>query len=164
MTSRRKGFVLLRLYAILNTLLLMIALLASLFLSIFGTRLNEAVVKVFPYKLPFFSIILSALNIISFVLITFILSILYTVLPDKVLKLRHQIPGAMFTTFTWLIFSSVFDYYLSHFSSYSIIYGVLGSSVILMIWLQICMIIFLCGAHINVYLYERKHGYQDFDK
>lgn len=89
------------------------------------------------------------------ILIMFFLGI-YTFVPDKKLKLREQIPGAVFSTVGWMAFSFAFSLYFNHIGgkNYSYMYGSLTAIVLLLLWLYMCMCILFFGAEINYYWKE----------
>ncbi len=92
---------------------------------------------------------------IFFVLLTLLLAGFYTYLPGRRVKLKTQIPGALFTGLLWVGFTYAYSVYIDKFSDFSYIYGSLAAIVLLMLWLFICMNIFLCGAEINQMLKEK---------
>ena len=89
------------------------------------------------------------------ILIIFFLGI-YTFVPDKRLKLRDQLPGAVFSTVGWMAFSFAFSLYFSHIGgkNYSYMYGSLTAIVLLLLWLYFCMCILFFGAEINYFWKE----------
>jgi uncharacterized BrkB/YihY/UPF0761 family membrane protein len=54
----------------------------------------------------------------------------------------------------WLVASVGFNWYLVHVASYNKTYGVLGTFVILMVWIYIAALIALSGGAIDVELQE----------
>lgn len=71
---------------------------------------------------------------------------------------KMHIPGAVFTTGGWMIFSHLYSVYIENFANYSYIYGSLTAIVLMMLWLYSCMIILLIGAEINVALDQKRKG------
>ncbi|GFN34612.1 YihY/virulence factor BrkB family protein [Tepidimicrobium xylanilyticum] len=65
------------------------------------------------------------------------------------LKIRHTLPGAIFTTIGWVIASMIFSYYVNNFGKYSKTYGSLGGIIVLLIWLYIASIMIVLGGEIN---------------
>lgn len=70
----------------------------------------------------------------------------------------RQFPGALIATGGWIIFSRAYSFYIDNFADYSYIYGSLTAVVLFMLWLYACMIILLCGAELNLWLYERRRN------
>lgn len=92
-------------------------------------------------------------------LIVFFL-ILYMNMPNRKSKLKYELPGAIFATIVWLVFSWGFSFYISRFSNYSVTYGSLATIVIFMVWIYSSMNILFIGAEINVVLRKyAEYGY-----
>jgi membrane protein len=70
--------------------------------------------------------------------------------PDKKMKYKKQLPGALFSAILWYVFSYVFSLYVDRFNGYSI-YGSLTFVVVIMLWFYFCMYIILMGAQMNRY-------------
>lgn len=91
---------------------------------------------------------------LSIVVLILFFALIYKALPDKKLSFRRQIPGAIFATAGWLIFSYLFNIYINNFSNYSYIYGSLTAIILFMLWMYFCMIILLAGAELNIIIDE----------
>lgn len=89
------------------------------------------------------------------VLMIFFLGI-YTFVPDKKLKLKSQLPGALFSSVGWILFSLVFSLYFNLIGgkNYSYMYGSLTALILLLLWLYFCMCILFLGAEINCFFNE----------
>lgn len=73
----------------------------------------------------------------------------YVVLPHRRQKVLHQVPGALFASSVWIIFSYGFSFYFLHFENYIPTYGSLTAIIVLMLWLYFCICILFLGAEIN---------------
>jgi membrane protein len=62
---------------------------------------------------------------------------------------RWVTPGAIVATLLWLVGSTLFSFYVTHFATYNVTYGSLGVVVILMIWFFLSVYSILLGAEIN---------------
>ena len=58
-------------------------------------------------------------------------------------------PGACLSTILWLLATTGFAWYVSHFSNYNFFYGSLGAVVILLVWLYLIACIALIGCEFN---------------
>ena len=67
-----------------------------------------------------------------------------------------MIPGAALATGFWFIATMAFGYYLTHVSEYSLVYGSVGVSIALMIWMYIVSLIVLFGAEFNALIFPRQ--------
>ena len=64
-----------------------------------------------------------------------------------------HIPGAVFSSTAWVLFSYFYSLYIGYFPQSSYIYGSLAAVAFMMLWLYMCMIIMLFGAEINKFVY-----------
>ena len=93
------------------------------------------------------SLVLWGIN--SFIMIFFSILAFYMILPYNKQSLTDQIPGTIFTTIGWIIFSHAFSFYFRHFINYHPVYGSLTTIIILMLWLYFSFCILFFGAEIN---------------
>ena len=63
--------------------------------------------------------------------------------------LRSQLPGTIFATAGWLIFSRVFSFYILHFWRLSYIYGSLTAVILVILWLYVIINLLFLGAGVN---------------
>ena len=87
------------------------------------------------------------------ILFLFILAF-YMTLPYQNQTFPHQIPGALFTTFGWMLFSWTFSFYFRYFENYIPTYGSLTAIILLMLWLYFSICILFIGAVINSILFS----------
>ena len=85
----------------------------------------------------------------AFILIYWIIKMLYTMAPSKKIPSKSVTKGALFTTIMWLIVTSIFYFYISHFGSYDLFYGGLSSIIVMMIWVYILSYVLVIGIAIN---------------
>ena len=48
-----------------------------------------------------------------------------------------------------MVVSAAFSFYVENFASYSVIYGTLGTVIVLMMWLNLTAVMLIMGAEIN---------------
>jgi membrane protein len=65
------------------------------------------------------------------------------------------LPGAVLATGMWLGATAVFGWYLQRYADYSIIYGSLGVSIALLVWMYLISLVVLIGAEFNAMIYPR---------
>ena len=74
---------------------------------------------------------------------------LYAVAQDERQPVGNIVPGVLAALVGWMVVSAVFSYYVEHFAKYSVIYGALGTVIVLMMWLNLTAIMLIMGAEIN---------------
>jgi membrane protein len=65
------------------------------------------------------------------------------------------IPGAVLATAMWLGATALFGWYLQSYADYSIIYGSLGVSIALLVWMYLISLVVLIGSEFNAMLFPR---------
>ena len=94
-------------------------------------------------------------NIGRFVIIPLLfvlLLLIYTYVPGGRRTLCSQLPGTIFATAGWLIFSRVFSFYILHFWRMSYIYGSLTAVILVILWLFVIINLIFLGAGLNAEL------------
>ena len=144
-----RGFIKRSIISYISTIALALIIIATLALLVFGDIIGNHLINI----LPFHHLVLFIWNLFRYglilIVLIFILAITYKFAPSKKIKWKEAFPGAIITTFGWLIISVAFSFYINNFSNYSKIYGSLAAVFILMIWLFLISIIFLFGLEFN---------------
>lgn len=142
--------------AIISTLMLAIAIIITLAMLVFGGVIGEYLIRV----LPFPELINFIWNICRFIIVVvaviMIFAAIYRYMPSKRMCWKEVFPGAIISTFLWIIVSLSFSFYINNFSNYSRLYGSLGAVFVLITWLYITSIIFILGVEINTVLINTK--------
>lgn len=88
-------------------------------------------------------------------------SILYQYGPNRgLVAWRWIVPGSLVSTLIWVISSTIFSYYVSHYAAYSATYGPLGAVAAIMMWLWVSAYVVLFGAELNAATEDRVMGRQ----
>lgn len=76
---------------------------------------------------------------------------IYCLVPDQKESVKVALPGAVFSTTGWMLFSLAFSLYLifTGGKNYSYMYGSLAAIALSFLWLYICMCILFMGAELN---------------
>lgn len=148
--EEKRNYFVVRVIASFYTLVMLVVVILSLFLMVFGDQL----VNLALHRIPQLQQIVSFAMNFRFLLVWAVLSLLfaavYAYVPDKKLAFREQIPGAVFSAVVWSVFSWAFSYYVTYGNSYGI-YGSLSIIIIVLLWMYFCMYIILIGAYLNRY-------------
>jgi membrane protein len=141
----------------LFTIGLVLAILISISMLVFGKMLGE---YVFNY-LGVTNLFGAAWNIIRYIItlafLTLIFIFLYRYLPHRQLNLKETLPGSIFSTVGWILVSSAFSFYVNNFGSFANMYGNIGGIILLLLWLYWINIIILLGGEINAALTTSKN-------
>lgn len=152
-----RNYFVIRVIASFYTVVMLVVVILSLFLMVFGNQL----VTLALHRIPRLETVVSFFMNFRFVLVWAILTILfaaiYAYVPDLKLKFKAQIPGAVFSAVVWSVFSWGFSLYLTYGNSYGI-YGSLSIIIIVLLWMYFCMYIIMIGAYLNRYFSLENQG------
>ncbi len=93
-------------------------------------------------------------RILPFLLAVFGFSLMFLVVPNRAVALKHAILGAVFTAFLMELLKSGFGYYLRHFPTYQLIYGALAAIPIFLLWMYLSWAAVIFGAELAAALPE----------
>ncbi|MBQ7777880.1 MAG: YihY/virulence factor BrkB family protein [Oscillibacter sp.] len=79
----------------------------------------------------------------------FALLFLYALAQDGRRPWRELWPGAAVSLAVWLGLSWLYALYVENFADYSLLYGAIGTVVVLLVWLYLSSIVLIMGAEVN---------------
>ena len=112
------------------------------------TMVSEKVLYAF---IPGFTHVVHYFKLYSILLLSLIFTILYRTIPSYRFPFRHCLWGAAITSILWSVLSILFSLYVKYISSYTTIYGIIGTVYLGLIWLHISIHIVFLGGRI-IYL------------
>ena len=149
------------LISFLETILMVLVLSSTIVLLIFSKPIINLVISFLPHEIDFVLDLIASSKIITYISIVLIFALLYKVLSNSKRSYKDQIPGALFAAIGWVLFSAIYAFYINNYANFSYTYGSLAAIVLMMLWLNVCMNIFLWGGQINVFLENRKKEKKD---
>lgn len=150
--KENRNYVMLRIRASVYTVLMVAALIVAAAILVCGFRFQEFLCQLIPVLLEYQRLMLYLQTLIALCLLAGIFTALYVFLPNRKKTFSSQVPGAVFATLAWCIFSYVFSVYLGYAKNMSVVYGGLVTLVVAMLWLYFCMYLWFMGAEINALL------------
>jgi membrane protein len=130
-------------------------------MSIFGSLLIMILFSA--SSLPVFSKFISlpflqgiSLYLTPFVILLIIFSLGFFLIPTIKLRKRSILIGAAISSIVWIIFKSIFNWYIITFTNIELIFGVLASVPVFLFWIYSNWIIILSGV-IIVSILENRH-------
>ncbi len=145
-----------QLRVMLYTLLLVFTIALSIGLSAVGRRalefvsnyiyLSDAAIRLWSW-LRFV-----ALGAVLFAMI----ALLYVLALDQRSFRRGIWPGVLASLVAWVGLSLLFSLYVEHAANYSLIYGSIGTIVVLLLWLYLSAVMLILGAEFNSVLLETR--------
>lgn len=90
-----------------------------------------------------------------FLVLSLFFTIVYRCISAKKGILKH-IPGALFSSTGWLIFTFLYSKYISYVLEKPSIYASMGTLVLFMLWIYFLVMIVLLGAEVNKYFIKNR--------
>ena len=153
--ERNPNYILMRLRGAVYALFFVALLLVSLLLIVFGHSIHLLAEKHFPLLAIFTRLLLSFRLVIMLALFMLFFALLYKILPNRKAGFFEQLPGAVFASIGWYLFSFGFSMYIEWRNGRFDMYGSLTTLVLFMFWLYFVMYIVLIGMEINQWLKDR---------
>ncbi len=146
--EEHRNYFLVRLVSSFYTLIMLLVILISMILLVFGNILVDMLVSRLPALESIISFFMNFRFMMIWLILTMVFCAFYAYLPDKKLRFREQIYGASFAAVIWIVFSWGFSIYVEYGKLVSI-YGSLHIITILLLWLYFGFYIIFIGAFIN---------------
>ena len=150
--EKQEGFFRRRLKALIMTFVLVLLFIFMLVVPVFGNKIIE-LFKYVNINATVTSNVESVINIlqgpITWLIMYFFIKILYTMAPNKKIRSKSVVYGAIFTTFSWVVITNIYSYYINNIAHYSTFYGGLANIVILMFWFYLLAYAFTIGMALN---------------
>ena len=134
---------------LLYTMLLIVTMVVTLALMTAGRRLLDYAVTVLglPGEL---AVLWQWLRFPVMALVMyFALFLLYAMAQDGHQPLRNLWPGAVSALLGWMAVSALYSVYVDYIASYSLLYGSVGTAVVLLMWLYLTAAVLILGAELN---------------
>ena len=148
--EENRNYFVLRLVASLYTVLMLVAVILSLLIMVFGNSLIGLIEGFVPQTAYLFDGLLHFRTLFVWAVLTLVIALMYAYVPGARQGFKMQLPGAVFAAVGWSVMTWVFSIYVDEFNGFNT-YGNLTTIIILMLWLYAAMYIILAGAYINRY-------------
>ena len=90
-----------------------------------------------------------------------ILSLLYALAQDEPQRWRNLWPGTLAALCGWMLASWLYALYVNNLAHYSLLYGSIGTVIVLLIWLNLSSMTLILGAELNGTLISLRKEYPD---
>lgn len=138
-----------RFKVLLYTVFLLVAIAATLSLATVSQRMLAFLGKYITLPLVFVEL-WDLLRFLMLAVVVFgAVGLLYAMAQDTRQPGRNVVPGVITSLAAWMALSAAYSFYVENFANYSLIYGTLGTMVVLMIWLYLTATVLIMGAEIN---------------
>lgn len=142
----------LRIKSTIYTVLLMLIIVFTLSLLVFGNLLIDVFSVLMPDITGLIQAVLGQKIVLFPSILTIIFTIIFTLIPDRKSSYKQQLPGAAITALGWYLFSNIYSVYADFFPGFSYVYKGLTVLIFGLLWIYFSFIIMFFGAVFNVYL------------
>lgn len=153
-----RNWLVLRFRAAVYTVLFLVAVVATLLVLVFGNTLQQLVSRYFPIITEVLRVFVRFRGLWMLAILIFFFDVMFTMLPNRKLTLKSQLPGAFICSVAWYLFSFGLSIYVDYFNGFSM-YGSLTTIALVMLWLYFCMYIMMLSAEINAMCIEYFPGW-----
>ena len=153
-----RPFLKLKAVSLAITLVLTFTIIFSMILIVFGGILGTQFFHFLGFSDIFLTIWSYFRLIIALIAIILVFIFLYYSAPNRRMRFKEVLPGAIIASISWVIVSFAFSFYANNLGNYTAVYGSLGGIFALLTWIYLSSIIFLLGAEINASLIFSKTG------
>lgn len=153
-----RGYVYTRGISVVYALLFLVVLVLTLVLHVFGNTLTNLLHGIENPVVMFLVDLIDLRSVLLLAVQVLLFTAIYMVLPNRRNGFWESLPGAVFSSVGWAVFSWAYSVYVTHFSRISNIYGSVYSVAVSMLWLYCCVSILFYGAALNKLLsgYRKK--------
>jgi membrane protein len=88
-------------------------------------------------------------EIITLGLMILVIVLTFTYLPSGNRRISSQLPGSVFTSILWVLFTKAFGFFIQKFWRYSSVYGALAAVFLAAMWMKFIISILFYGASLN---------------
>lgn len=154
------NWLIMRIVSSISAILFILVIAASLCILVFGEYVFKFIIK-YLHHIPFVSDIFGTIfyskNILAPISLAIIFTAIFTFISRKSTNFLKELPGGIFASAGWILFSYIYSLWVEHSPNISITYGGLSTLVIALMWCYFCLCIIFIGAEINMFL--RRHIY-----
>lgn len=146
--------------SVLYTLALAVVIVVSFLSLVFGRLFAQYVYDRLPLQPDSFNVLWGVVQFVApLVVMAVVYTLLYRYAPNRHLRCKEVLPGALFAALGWVALSLLFSLYVNHFAHYADTYGSLGGVIVLLVWLYYSSLVIIVGGEINATLAsDRRRG------
>ncbi|BAK21262.1 YihY/virulence factor BrkB family protein [Melissococcus plutonius] len=150
----RKNFIIVRIVSLTVILLLLLALVGVVIILGLGKNILDFLQPILKVPTSFIVTFQTLKWPVTLFVLLIIMCLIFLVVPNAKLTIRSVIPGAVFSTIGWMLLSQVFGIYIKYFNSKVAGYQIIGSFIVLILWLNFAATIIIFGGIINAVVEE----------
>jgi membrane protein len=156
-TMETRSWIKLRIVSLLLILIISAMLIISIGLITFGTSILNLVLPHRILNSTFYLFLLISVKwLVILALLFFAISFLYYLAPAKRHHFRFISAGSTLATLLVIITTFGFNFYVDNFSRYNVLYGSIGTLMVVLLWIYFNAMSLLIGFELNASIYNAK--------
>ncbi|KRL91017.1 YihY/virulence factor BrkB family protein [Lactobacillus kalixensis] len=156
------SFVWTRMFTIFLTAVMIIVFTGVSLALIFGQQVLDIISPIFKISVGEIKKIFSYRYPVVLIMMLLAVAYLNYVLPNIKVKKRVIWPGVLTTVISWVALSYGFGFYLRNFPISWENYGIIGTFIIFMLWLNLASLFLLFGTSVNAAIMKLRHGQLEY--
>ncbi|EPH99610.1 YihY family protein [Enterococcus faecalis 13-SD-W-01] len=152
--EQRGNFIAVRLVSVIVIVLFLVAIVGVTIVLGLGQTILEWLDPIFHFSSELIDVFQTLKWPVTLLVLFVIMYVIYLIVPNVKLKLKTIIPGTIFATIGWMLLSQVFSIYAKYFAANVGGYQIIGSFIVLMLWLNFAATIIILGGIINAVVQE----------
>ena len=147
--SSRGNFIVVRAVSVIAMIILLFAIVGVTLVVGFGKHILEQIQPIFLFPDTIISTFQTLKWPLTLLILMALMVVIYGFIPNVRLRARSIFPGAVFATVGWMILSQAFGIYAKYFTTRISGYQIIGSFIVMMLWLNFASMIIILGGIIN---------------
>lgn len=152
--DQRGNFIVVRLVSLVVIALFLVAIVGVTLVLGLGQMILEGLEPIFHFSSDLIDVFQTLKWPVTSLVLFAIMYVIYLIVPNVKLKLKTIIPGTIFATVGWMLLSQAFSIYAKYFAANVGGYQIIGSFIVLMLWLNFAATIIILGGIINAVVQE----------
>lgn len=154
--NRRKNFIVSRLFSFGFMFVMFFFLLVLAFIFSIGTQVLNYFQHLFHFDPRLVALFATVKWPITIIVMFLVMLLIYRIVPNAKITFKQVVPGTLFTTICWILLSQLFGRFAHHLVVKYSSYGIIGTMMILMLWLKLTAIVIIVGGVLNAVTTELK--------
>lgn len=155
---RHRNWFISRMMSTFYTIIFLFSIAASLILLVFGNKLVSFIGLFLPGIANVLEAIIHNKSLLFPCALMLLFMFMYKYLPNRKSTLLNELPGAVFSSVGWFLFSYFYSIYVNNSPNFSLMYGSLSTLIFALIWMYSCLIILFLGAELNMFILKKRSG------
>ena len=140
--------------AILYTILFTLLIPSMLLFQILRSFIRDIVIHIFdrlslPEVAVYINKVLRLSGLLTIAAMALIIVLTFTFLPSGKRSVKQQLPGSVFTSILWVLFTNAFSLFIRRLWKLSSVYGSLAAIFLTAMWMKFIVTILFYGASLN---------------